>query len=122
MQLVITYEKYTPLEKRATGEYLQQPPCYKIYAEDDERNLYVFKSDGLQIKPSYLLFVHMRSERSRNSYTYRDSVLNTKVMSRPTTLYSECGNASSKTAADAKLIRAVIEAVTSTPVSFPADE
>lgn len=122
MQLVITYEKYTPLEKRATGEYLQQPPCYKIYAEDDERNLYVFRSDGLQIKPSDLLFVHMRSERGRNSYTYRDGVLNTKVMSRPTTLYSECGNASSKTAADVKLIKAVIGVVTSRPVEFPADD
>lgn len=122
MQLELYYEKYIETKRDSTGEYLQLAARFKIYVQDQEHNLFVFRSDGLQVKASDLLFVHMRSERSRNSYTYRDSVLNTKVMSRPTTLYSESSNATAKTAADVKLIKAVIGVVTSRPVEFPADD
>lgn len=115
MQLELYYEKYIETKRDLAARF-------KIYVQDQEHNLFVFRSDGKQVKANDLLFVHMRSERSRNSYTYRDGVLNTKVMSRPTTLYSECGNASSKTAADVKLIKAVIGVVTSRPVEFPADD
>ena len=119
MQLFITYEKYTPLERIATGEHMSLAPRYKIYAEDEDRNLFVFRSDGREVKPNDLLCVHMRTKQNRNSYSYHKTIHSAKVMAHPAPLYGENSNATSKTKADTKLIRTVVKAVTSRPVEFP---
>lgn len=120
-QLTISYEKYTPLQREARGDYTPLPPRFSIYVEDEVRNLFVFQSDGLTVTAHDLRFVHMRGE-SRNSYTYREGKHTTRIMARPVKLYGEGSNAPSKTASDVKLIRAVIRAVTARPVQFPADD
>lgn len=120
-QLTISYEKYTPLRREARGDYTPLPPRFSICAEDEDRNLFVFKSDGLSVTARDLRFVHMHGD-SRNSYTYREGKHTTRIMARPVTLFGESGNVKSQTAADATLIRRVIDAVIATPVSFPADD
>ena len=120
-QLTISYEKYTPLRREARGDYTPLPPRFNICAEDEDRNLFVFKSDGLSVTARDLRFVHLHGD-SRNSYTYREGKHTTRIMARPVTLFGESGNVKSQTAADVKLIKAVIGVVTSRPVEFPADD
>lgn len=122
MQLTIIYQRYVGLQRLSKDNYIPTPPCYNIFAENEEHDLFIFQSDGLSVTARDLHFVHFKSERSHNSYTYRDDKHTTRIMARPTLLYSESGNVKSQTAADAKLIRAVIEAVTATPVCFPTDD
>ena len=121
MQLKLIYEKYIETQRNDTGDYTKFPPLFRVVVEDEQRNRYVFRSDGSSVKPSDLLFVHMM-EGSQNHYSYHAHGKVTKVMTRPTILYLETSVAPSKAKTDAKLIKSVIQAVTSTPVDFPADD
>lgn len=123
MQLTICFERYVGLQRIAKDEYISLPPLYHICAKDDKHNLYVFRSDGLKVTPKDLRFVHMHNEQSHNSYSWFPANKAMKrVMAKPLQLYADAANNSSATREDIKLIRRVIEAVTSTPVCFPTDD
>lgn len=127
MTLTISFEVYRSLTKEERNDGVPitaKIPRFSISAEDEQHSIYIFHSDGTQTKETDFRFATIRAKDKHGSrYTWLNSTGKSKrVMARPVAIYSDQTNIDAYCQHDVALIKRVISAVTSTPVSFPIND